>query len=536
MSSAPPTPTMEVDTAHILAMVMQFLYEAGLTQSVTRLRDESRVRWFAAEEVTSLASLIESGSLSEFLLHPLSEYVTFDLYLDIFELIMVYLLQKGEMATVRDVLTANGRVAEEMKEKFPARWKRLTQLVEISRDTNYWGSIYGTETEEVIRKRLARAVVKDLHNVYELAPSELLLRLGKSLVKAKPIVAKPVSNVTIEKVPSLDLPTLSATRPISHRIKTLTLSNLPNSESINAMVFAPWEKGILAIATLNEILLLDSISLQPLANQPAFPFKGCIHLAFDEKGQYLAAAGVSGDVQCWNIPQNRLILTASKVHQEGAFQVAFTQLEDNLYLVSGGVDQSLCFWSLDRTRAEAKLLCRLRLSSLETFAFLRPGLIITAGASRQCTLIEARHNEWLIIGTLDLQNMAANSLIEPQVRHLVTDGNQTFLVMVNGQVGSLQWPSKQFRQLGQLSLKMGGIHNGLCVVDKQGQYMYLADDNGDVHCFHLAVDNVATTSSSLAHTSTIITTLESEPMVIAINSVNNYLVVADANNQIHIFQ
>lgn len=461
MSSDGRQPAMEVDVAHLMSMLMQFLYENGLYRSLDTLREESGVRWFGSDETADLIKLIERGPTSGILLLPLSSRISSDLYIDIFELILMELLQKKCTDAVKHVLE-KGRLIEDMKERCPSRLDKLLRLARGPPETNYWGSVYGSRTEEEVRKRLVQAVKKDLCSSYQLQPSELLMRLGM----ARSSVPNPAKTTTShdDALNVDDIPTVSnSLHSISHCFATKSVPGLATTEQITAIACSP-NGRYLAIGTLQEVIILNPNTLKPITACLSFHFPGCVSLAF--KDNFLAMVNLEGQIFIADIVHSTSDCQKSG-HRGGTFQVIFATFGDEDMLISSGADQCIGFWLIEANQEKLSLKLMDWIEVLKPFDVISiplPNLIITGGDSRECFLVEGKIDKkgcqrWTLAGSISLLG-AEKLLVEPKVSQLVSEAGRTYFVLVTGDVGVIDVVAKTSHMIGKVQLKLG--INGYC--------------------------------------------------------------------------
>jgi WD40 repeat-containing protein SMU1 len=338
----------QIDSEHVIKLMLQYLRENNLHSVADDLTDKTGVVFYPAESITQLCTHIKAGKWDAVLLQLHGYRFALPLLMDLYEHILLELVEMGEFVAARSILRQT-RVCHVLRESDEARYTRLDRLV---------GRIQPIEnTRELYADRDAQRqhLIQRIQDEISVVPSaRLLALLGQAIQWQK---EHGYLEVDADHV---DIFTSQVKRIVQKDASVLFHSvdiSFSDGQYAETLLFLPSGDGLITATSdgLIEVWTLAGKHATDLAYQSTGNFMvmndAVLCLAFSDKGDLLASGSTSGMVKVWNI-QTGQCMRMFQASSQGILALAFTS--DNA-VVSASFDNALRIHGL-RTGKQIKHL------------------------------------------------------------------------------------------------------------------------------------------------------------------------------------
>lgn len=320
----------------MIELVLQFLLENGLSQSALVLQSETEVCTTSTISDV-IASSINHGRWDEVLKSLQTVQLKAGTLVDLFELMFLDLLEKGETSTCHKLLTESSALAY-LRTADPlsnVRYKRLEALLEIDTSAS---SVFGDRPRNERRK----ALIHDIRGASQVVPASRLLQLiRRGILWEKHIGIIPSDTSAVNLVTGQ----VKKAETGELRITGLKRSiKFPKGSFPESVIFSHDGQHIIS-GSSDGLIEIYSIETGKLALEFDYQARDeyMVHsssvtaLALDHTGRTLASGDKSGDIHIWELASGKIIKSFQDLHRDAITSIEFAI--DDLQILTAGLDK-----------------------------------------------------------------------------------------------------------------------------------------------------------------------------------------------------
>eukprot|EP01084_Bolivina_argentea_P144229 253115_1 len=332
---------IEVDSQDVIKVVLQFLKENNLYQSMQALQQETNVSLNVVDNLDELLSYIHTGRWNKVLEITSSISVPSEVLFDLFEQILFELVEMNEIDSARSLLfNSQPLIAMKNDEIHNIRYCRLQQIVNDADNNRVnLSQLYGYgANKEQRRKHIAEQMQKE---VFEVAPSRLL-SLVQNALKYEQISGQLMKGQTYDLFRDYEAKTKDTkgdTRDRNEMIVRKNTSVIPFSKH-SAMTYITFSRdGNLLVSGSSdgfiEVWDYDKGELMKDSNVLSFQWNDELllhneneavrYITFSNDSQSMASGGDNGSIKIWNIYRGINSITFNDAHAKSITSLQFNK-------------------------------------------------------------------------------------------------------------------------------------------------------------------------------------------------------------------
>lgn len=325
---------VEIESADVIRLILQFLAESNLPRSVQVLQEESGVCLNAVENVDRFVSDVQHGKWDEVLKTAALTSLREETQQMLYEQVFYEMLELRETDLAR-LLLRETAVLQQLRQQSPEQFKRLDQLA--TRPFFDAKEVYQGTSKEKRRAAIAQALALELDSV---PPSRLLTLIGLALNHQKQRGLLPstsefnlFSNATKSSKDKKELYPQDIAKSI----------RLGNKSHAECAAFSPDGRYLVSgsIDGFVEVWDWTTGSLNKdlkyqRENNLMVHESAVVAVAFSKDSEALATGSQTGELKVWLVATGQCIKKIDKAHDAAIASICFSK--DSTHLLTGSFD------------------------------------------------------------------------------------------------------------------------------------------------------------------------------------------------------
>lgn len=489
--------SLEIESQDVIRIVLQFLKENNLVDSMSTLQKESGVTLNTVDNIETFTADIRHGKWDSVLAQTAMLKLPSDKLVALYEQVVLELLETGERDLAKGILRAADPLIS-LQTSHPERYMRLEQFIKRpffnASDAYEMGS-----SKELRRHEIAEALSCEVSVVQ---PSRLLSLLGQSLKfqHSQGLIPpgvpfdlfrgtrKAAKRDAEERVPKKLATTMSltelATKGDDHSVSVMS------SDRIDSLSFSPDGQHFVTGSGAGKIVVwdVDTFKLRvDLDYQAEGQFMvqddGCAVLCvvFSRDGDHIATGSQDGQIKIWKLSTGACLRKFAHAHPQGVTSLAF--FRDGTQILSASFDQTARIHGLKSGKTLKEFRGHTSFVNCALYTKDSSNTILTSSSDGTLKLWDIRSTECLLTyrpgvqaGVSVTREIAVHTIqLVPNTPDLVfvcTNSPQAFIMTTHGQVVRSFSSGKQ----------CGG--DFVCAtISPQGKWLYCVGEDGVMYIF-----------------------------------------------------
>mmetsp|Transcript_22819 Transcript_22819/g.38076 ORF Transcript_22819/g.38076 Transcript_22819/m.38076 type:complete len:526 (-) Transcript_22819:1273-2850(-) len=476
--------SLEIESQDVIRLMLQFLKEHNLSDSMKELQRESGVTLNTVDSVETFASDVRHGRWDSVLAQVSALKLPSDKLTSLYEQVVLELLESGE----RDLAQAMLRSVEPLTELRSSHAERYMKLEHFCRRPFFNASeAYEMgSSKDLRRKEIADSLVCEVSVV---EPARLLALLGQALKYQQG------QNLIPPGVP-FDL-FRNARKAVKRDVeeknptKVSDIIRSHRAHKIDCLAFSPDGQSLATASSEGHVEIWD-VEANKLRIDLDHQARGeCIHMdhsvlccVFSKDGEQLATGSAGGQIQVWKVTTGAGLRSFPQAHPQGITSVNFYR--DGTQILSTSFDQTARIHGLKSGRALKEFRGHTSFVNCAQYTKDSSNTVITGSADGTVKLWDLRSTECLLTfrpgATPDATMTRTASVISIKLVPNSTD--QVF-------VGMSDSHAYIFTLQGQLqrrfALNTSKLHNGAdftaATISPQGKWIYCVNEDRNMYIF-----------------------------------------------------
>ncbi|DAZ93492.1 TPA: hypothetical protein N0F65_007860 [Lagenidium giganteum] len=326
---------VEVDAGDAIRLILQFLKENQLVNTLQSLQEESQISLNAVDSTEALQHDIHHGRWDNVLQQTAALECSAATMADLYELIVLEMMESQEFDVARHLLRESAPMRA-LRESQPERFARLDKLTKKMKvDAS---ELYGGSTRQQHRERVAQQL---LNEVTEVKPSRLLSMLGQALKWQQMQGLLSSGDYDLFRGASKELVTDRVdklARKKAGKIK-FSQSSLPQCAQFSldgSALVSGTKDGFVEVWDADKCKHRKDLPYQA-KDEFMMHDSGVTAMAFSRDGSLLATGSDDGKLKVWKLSSGLCLRTFDRAHTQSIHSVCFSK--DGTQLLTASFDQ-----------------------------------------------------------------------------------------------------------------------------------------------------------------------------------------------------